>query len=478
MKILMASTEISPIARTGGLGDVLETFPLELQKRKHDVIVAVPYYRIIRENPDLKIRSTGVQISVQVGGKRLDAEVLETRAPNGIQLFLIRRDEYFDRSGFYGSEGRDYDDNAERFIYFQKAVIELARRVSPRPEIIHAHDWQTALIPVFVKQRRLSFKTVLTIHNVAHQGSFWGMDFELTNLPGDYFGPKGAEFYGNLNFLKGGIVCADAITTVSERYARDIQTPEYGAGLDVVLRENKERLTGILNGADYSHWDPATDKLIPKKYSPEDLDGKEKCRDALLKTFKLDKHPKGPVYAMVTRIAEQKGFDVLLPLLDRLLSEDVRLVILGEGDPNYERELRVARKKHKGRFAFDTEYDDETAHLIEAGADITLIPSKFEPCGLTAMYSLKYGTIPIVRASGGLHQIVQDNDPTTGSGNGFVFFDYTTEAFWDAIRRARKLFKDKSEWKALMRRAMESNFSWQAAAEKYERLYEFLTEKT
>jgi starch synthase len=472
----MASTEMSPIARTGGLGDVLESFPAELQKRDHDVTVALPYYRCIRENPKLKIRSTGVQINVQVGGKRLDAEVLETRAPNGVQVFLVRRDEYFDRSGFYGADGRAYDDNAERFIYFQKAVIELARRVSPPPEILHCHDWQTALIPVFAKQRKLPFKTVLTIHNIAHQGSFWGMDFGLTNLPGDYFGPKGVEFYGNMNFLKGGIVCADAITTVSERYARDIQTPEYGAGLDAVLRENKDRLTGILNGADYTQWDPATDKRISKRYSPDSLAGKSKCRDALLRAFKLDKNPKGPVYAMVTRLAEQKGFDVLLPLLDRLLSEDVRLVILGEGDPAYERELRVARKKHKGRFAFETEFTDKSAHLIQAGADVTLIPSKFEPCGLSAMYSLKYGTIPIARDSGGLHQIVQDYDPTTGSGNGFVFFDYSVASFWDAIRRARKLFRSKEEWSTLMRRAMQSDFSWDAAAEKYERLYEFLSE--
>ncbi len=474
MKILMASTEMSPIARSGGLGDVIETLPVELRNRDLEVIVALPYYRCIRENPDLQIRTTGVQITVQVGGKRLDAEVLETRSRNNVQIFLIRRDEYFDRSHLYGTDGRAYDDNAERFIYFQKAVVELARRLSPPPDIIHSHDWQTALIPVFVKQRGLPFKTVLTIHNIVYQGSFWAADFGLTNLPGDWFGPKGVEFFGALNFMKGGIVCADMITTVSERYAHDIQQPEYGAGLQTVLEENKDRLTGILNGADYSLWNPETDKLLPKKYGPDSLDGKVKCRDALLKAFKLEKQPKGPVFGMVTRLAEQKGFDVLLPLVDRLLSDDVRLIILGEGDADYERELRVARKKHKGRMALEIEFDDAAAHLITAGSDIVLMPSHFEPCGLSAMYSLKYGSVPIARASGGLYQIVQDYDPTTGTGNGFVFFDYSTEAFWDTIRRARRVFKNEKEWRALMRRGIATDFSWEAAAEEYERVYKFL----
>jgi len=478
MKILMASSEMAPLARSGGLGDVLETLPAELQKRGHEVSVVLPYYRSIRETRGLKIKSTGVQMTVQVGSKRLDAEILECMAPNGVQVFLVRRDEYFDRSGFYGSDGRAYEDNAERFVYFSKAVVELARRMKPAPDIIHVHDWQTALVPVFIHEYGLPFQTVLTMHNVVYQGAFWGIDFGLTNLPGSYFSEKGVEFYGNVNFLKGGILFADAVTTVSERYAREIQTPEYGAGLDQVLREQSGKLSGILNGADSTIWNPSTDKWIPKKYRPSAMGGKKTCREALLSKFNLAPNPTGPVFAMVTRLAEQKGFDILFPLLDRLLADDVRLVILGEGDPAYERELLVAQKKHRDQFAFKRDFDDSLAHLIEAGADITLIPSHFEPCGLSAMYSLKYGTIPVARACGGLFQIIQNYDPTTGEGNGFLFYDYSPEALWDAIGNAKKVFSDAQTWKTLVQRAMTSDFSWSAAAEKYEKVYGQLVESS
>lgn len=470
----MATTEMEPLARTGGLGDVLHVLPAELARRGHEVSVVIPYYRSIRENRSLKIKSTGVAMTVQVGSKRLDAEIFQTVVPNGVQVFLVRRDEYFDRSGIYGADGRAYEDNVERFIYFSKAVVELARRITPAPDIVHAHDWQTALVPVYIKEYELPFQTVLTLHNLAYQGSYWGIDFGLTNLPGNYFTASGVEFHGNLNFLKGGILFADAITTVSEMYAREIQTPEYGCGLDGVLRQNAGKLTGILNGAEYTTWDPATDKLIPRKFKPSSLGGKKTCREKLIEEFRLEKNPRGPVFAMITRLAEQKGFDILLPLLDRLLADDVRLVILGEGDSDYERALSLATKKHKTRFAFRKEFDESIAHLIEAGADIALLPSHFEPCGLSAMYSLKYGTIPLARASGGLHQIIQDYDPTTGLGNGFLFFDYSSEALWDTIGRGKKSFANKEAWHALMQRAMECDFSWPAAAAEYEKVYERL----
>lgn len=477
MKILMASSEMAPLARSGGLGDVLEALPAELQKRGHEVSVALPFYRSIREagaTRGFRVKNTGVQMTIQVGSKRLEAEILECIAPNGVQVFLVHRDEYFDRSGFYGADGRAYEDNAERFIYFSKAVVELARRMNPAPDLLHVHDWQTALVPAFVREYGLPFRTVLTLHNVAYQGSFWGIDFGLTNLPGSYFTERGVEFYGNVNFLKGGIVFADALTTVSERYAREIQTPEFGCGLDRVLRDQSQKLTGILNGADSTLWNPATDKWIPKKYKPGTMSGKKTCRDALLAKFGLAPNPRGPVLVMVTRLAEQKGFDILLPLLDRLFADDVRLVVLGEGDANYERELLIAQKKHREQFAFRRDFDDPAAHLIEAGADIALIPSHFEPCGLSAMYSLKYGTIPVARACGGLHQIIQDYDPTTGEGNGFLFFDYSSEALWDSIGRAKKFFADAQIWRALVQHAMAADFSWTAAASKYEEIYKSL----
>ncbi len=477
MKILMAGTEMAPLARTGGLGDVLEALPAELQRRGHEVSVVLPLYRSIRENPALSLRNTGVEVTLRVGSKRMEAEVFECTAPNGVQVFFVRRDEYFDRTGIYGSEeGRSYDDNAERFIAFSRAVVELACHIDPAPDVLHANDWQTALIPVFVRERGLPFGTVLTIHNLAYQGSFWGIDFGLTNLPGSYFSEQGLEFHGQVNFLKGGILYADAVTTVSERYARDIQTPEFGCGLDGVLRAQAGKITGILNGADYTLWDPAKDKAIAARYwasSPERLAGKRACRDALLAELDLRPNPRGPVFAMVSRLAEQKGIDLLAPLLDRLLADDVRLVVLGEGESRFERELLLAARRHPGRFAFRQAFDDALAHRIDAGADVMLIPSRFEPCGLTAMYALRYGAVPVVRACGGLHQIVRDDDPASGGeGNGFVFYRESPEAFWDAIGRARKLFADREAWTALMRRAMAADFSWSVAAQRYEQVYE------
>lgn len=477
MKILMASTELAPLARTGGLGDVVEALAGELQKRGHEVSVALPLYRSVREDKSLAIKSTGVDVKVSVGSKRLDAEIFEATTPNGVQVFLVRRDEYFDRSGVYGADGHTYDDNAERFIYFSKAVVELARHMAPAPDILHAHDWQAALVPAFVKERGLPFGTVLTIHNLAYQGSFWGVDFGLTNLPGHYFSQNGLEFHGRINFLKGGIVFADKVTTVSERYCRDIQTPESGCGLDGVLRANAHKLVGILNGADYTIWNPATDKAIPATYTPENLAGKACCRKALLEELGLAPDPRGPVFGMISRLAQQKGLDLLIPLFDRLLSDDIRLVILGEGDEPFERELMVAARKYPGRFVFKKGFDDALAHRIDAGADVMLIPSHFEPCGQTAMYTLKYGTLPLARITGGLHQIVQDYDPTASAGNGFVFFDETVEALWDAIGRVKKVFADKPAWEALIRRAMASDFSWPAAAESYEKVYRGLAHR-
>ncbi|RYD45961.1 MAG: glycogen synthase GlgA, partial [Verrucomicrobiaceae bacterium] len=460
--------EMDPLARTGGLGDVIEAMPAALRERGHEVSVVLPCYRGIRESKDFVVRSTGVEIPIQVGSKRVQAEILECVAPNGVQIFLVRQDEYFDRTGIYGTEGHGFDDNAERYIFFSKAVVELARRVLPPPQILHVHDWQTALVPVLVKERRLPFKTVLTIHNLAYQGSFWAYDFGLTNLPGDYFTAKGVEFYGSMNLLKGGILHADAVTTVSERYAREILSPEYGAGLDVVLRENSGKLTGILNGADYSVWNPESDRLIPQNYSAETLAGKKACRAALLAELELAANPNGPVFSIVSRLASQKGIDLLLPVIDRLLADDVRLIVLGEGDLEFERELTIASRRHGDRFAYRKDMDTRLSHLIEAGSDITLIPSHYEPCGLTAMYGLRYGTLPIARATGGLHEIIQDYDQTTDRGTGFLFFDPTPEAFWDAILRAKRLYQDEAQWHSIMRRAMHQDFSWPRAVERYE----------
>lgn len=472
MKILMITPEGPPLARATALVDVLEALPRELKVRGHEIGIVLPYYREIRENAEVSHKDTGVTVDVRVGSRTCVAEFLAGRTTGGVQLFYVRCDEFFDRAGIYGEHGETYEDNSARFIFFSKAALELARRLTPSPEILHVHDWATALVPVLVREAQMPFRTVLTIHHLAEQGSFWGLDFSLTNLPERCFGMRGLEFFGRLNLLKGGILYADEITTVSERYRRGILTPEGGCGLDLVLRENADRLVGILNGADYRRWNPETDPLLPKVYSASRLEGKGACRDILLNELALELGPAGPVFGMLSRLVPEKGFDLLMPVLDRLLSDDVRLIILGEGDPAYEAALAVAARKYRTKFAYRRSYDERLAHLIEAGTDITLIPSQIEPSGLSAMYSLKYGALPVARATGGIQEIIQDYDPTDDSGHGFLCYWNSPDAFWDSVKRARGIFcGDSGTWQRLVARAMSREFSWELAAEKYESVY-------
>jgi len=475
MRILMISAEGPPLARATALVDVLEALPRELRARQHEVAIAMPFYREIRENGGFSTRETGITVDVQLGDKNYVAEFVEGRTAGGVQTFFVRNDEFFDRAGVYGEHGTSYEDNAARFIFFNKAALELARRMTPTPQILHVHDWAAALVPVLARHRQLPFATVLTIHHLAEQGSFWGLDFDLTNLPERYFKPRGVEFFGRLNLLKGGIVFADKITTVSERYRREMLNPDGGSELDIVLREHAHRLVSILNGADYERWNPETDSVLPQPFRAGDLQGKAVCRDLLLDALALAPEPAGPVFGMVTRLVPEKGFDLLMPLLDRLLSDDVRLIILGEGDPGYETALAIAARKYPSRFAYRRTYDEGLAHLIEAGADVTLIPSRIEPSGLSAMYSLKYGALPVARATGGIQEIIEDYDPTIDAGFGFLCYEKTPDAFWDSIKRARELFHDKPTWTALMERAMSRDFSWSEAAARYEGLYTELT---
>jgi starch synthase len=471
MRILMISAEGPPLERAGALVDVMDALPHELRERGHEVAVAMPFYREIRENTAFKEEDTGVTVDVRVGEKTYIAEYLQGRSASGVQLFFIRCDTFFDREGIYGEHGVPYEDNSERFIFFSKAAVELARRLTPPPQILHIHDWPAALVPVYVQAHRLPFSTVLTIHHLAEQGSFWGLDFRLTNLHERFFTLRGVEFFGKLNFLKAGILFADKITTVSERYKREIQTVEYGCGLEGVLRENAFKLTAILHGADYARWDPETDALLPARYGLNSMLEKQICRDDLLADLGLAPEPAGPVFGMVTRVVEEKGFEILVPLLDRLLADDVRLIILGEGDPGYETALAVASRKFPMKFAYRKEYHERLAHLIEAGTDVTLIPSRFEPAGLSAMYSLRYGALPVARATGGIQEIIEDYDPAANSGYGFLCYRYSSDAFWDAIKRAREVFRQRDVWTGLMERAMERNFSWAESAQRYEELY-------
>lgn len=475
MRILMISAEGPPLTRATALVDVLEALPREMRARGHEVGYVLPFYRQIRENVLVEARNTGITADVRLGAKTYLAEFLEGRTAGGVQTFFVRCDEFFDRAEIYGEHGENYEDNAARFIFFSKAALELARRLTPSPEVLHVHDWAAALVPVLVREHQFPFRTVLTIHHLAEQGSFWGLDFALTNLPERYFMPRALEYFGRLNLLKGGILFADAVTTVSEHYKREMQTPQYGCGLDPVVRENAHRIRAILNGADYARWDPQSDESLPIAYGPGQLDGKLACRDLLLRALDLAPGPRGPVFAMVTRLVVEKGFDALMPVLDRLLADDVRLIILGEGDLVYETALAVAARKYPSRLAYSRAYDETLAHLIEAGADITLIPSRFEPSGLNAMYSLKYGALPVARATGGIHEIIEDYDPVTDSGFGFLYYRPSSEALWDAIGRAKEIFQNRAVWSQLIERAMEQNFSWERAAASYEELYRQVT---
>jgi starch synthase len=467
----MISAEGPPLQRAGALIDVMDALPNALRARGHEVSVVIPFYREIKENRAFKKKNSGITVDVQIGDKIHLARYLEGRSASGVQLFLIRCDEFFDRPGIYGERGKPYEDNAARFVFFCKAALELARRLTPQLQILHVHDWPAALMPVFVHAQGLPFNTVLTIHHVADQGSFWGLDFPLTNLPERFFSLTGVEFFGRLNFLKGGILYADRITTVSEHYRREILTRDGGCGLDVVLRENAHRLSAILDGADYTRWNPASDRLLPARYEAKRLGGKRTCREALLQEMKLASAPSGPVFGMVTRVVQEKGFEILVPLFDRLLWDDVRLIILGEGDPAYETALALAARKFPNRFAYQKDYDERLAHLIQGGMDISLIPSRFEPAALGAMYNLKYGALPVARVTGGIQEIIEDYDPTTDSGYGFLCYQYSSDAFWDSIKRASQIFRDQPVWTKLMKRAMARNFSWDASAEHYEALY-------
>ncbi|HEY4272630.1 MAG TPA: glycogen synthase [Candidatus Udaeobacter sp.] len=478
MRILMVSAEGPPLQRTGALVDVLAALPRALRARGHEVSVVLPFYREVKENRAFKKRDSGITVDIQLGDNTYVARYIEARSESGVQLFFIRCDEFFDRPGIYAEHGKPYEDNAARFIFFCKAALELARRLTPQVEILHVHDWAAALVPVFAQAQGLPFNTVLTIHHIADQGSFWGLDFQLTNLPERFFTLAGVEFFGRLNFLKGGILYADRITTVSEHYRREILTPDGGCGLDVVLRENAHRLSAILDGADYTRWNPSLDRLLPARYDARRLRGKQVCREALLQQLNLAPAPTGPVFGMITRVVQEKGFEILVPLLDRLLWDDVRLIILGEGDPAYETALALAARKFPTRFAYHKNYDESLAHLIEAGMDISLIPSRFEPAALNAMYNLKYGSLPVTRVTGGIQEIIEDYDPTTDSGYGFLCYEYSSDAFWDAVKRARQIFRDQRLWTKLMKRAMARNFSWEVSAQRYEALYSELVGAT
>jgi starch synthase len=478
MRVLMAASEAVPYAKTGGLADVVGTLPRALKRRGVDVAVALPAYRSI--TPDrFALRPTGWTLQVPVSKQTVSAEVLRTELEPGLPVYLIRADQYFARTGLYGTADGDYLDNAERFAFFGRAIPALLQHLGA-PDVLHCHDWQTALAPVFLRADPERYpdlarvRTVLTVHNLGYQGVFWHFDWHLLNIDWRYFTADWLEFYGKINYLKGGLVCADAITTVSPTYAEEIQTPEFGCGLDGVLVARRQALSGILNGTDYDEWDPRHDPHIAAAYGGDDLAGKAACKADLQATMGLPVQPGVPVLGMISRLTEQKGVDLLAEIAPRLLRKHLQLVVLGSGEAAYQQLLLGLAHKHKTRLAVRIAFDNALAHKIEAGSDVFLMPSRYEPCGLNQMYSLRYGTLPVVRATGGLQDSIVDIAADGANGTGFKFTDYTGAAFLGCIERGLRAYRQPARWSVFVRNAMRADFSWERSAAVYAALYERL----
>lgn len=480
MKILMAASEMTPYIKTGGLGDVLGALPKTLAARGHKVAVCLPYYRSLTV-PVADVRAFPEDISISVGDRTFSARVYEVRQrKNKVNVWLIRCDQLFGRDSLYvdPATGADYADNDERFIFFSRAIFEAASQAVFPPDILHVHDWQTALAPVYMKElhkSRLMYaetKSVLTIHNLAHQGTFPPDRYPLTGLDPDLLRPgEPFEFYGRVNFLKAGIVYADKITTVSPRYAREITTEPFGAGLHGVLRSRVDDLVGVLNGVDYTVWSPSRDRRIPYRYHINNLGGKRKTRVELMNILGLPIREGVPLIGVISRLAHQKGFDLIAAAAERMFEMDVQVVVLGVGEERYHRLFETLQQRYPDKLKCFFRLDEDLAHLIEAGADIFLMPSLFEPCGLNQIYSLKYGTVPLVHSVGGLADTIAPFNPETGEGNGFAFDEPTPEALLETLRQAVDIFSKKRIWTRLMKNGMQQDYSWAGVVGKYEELY-------
>lgn len=470
----MAASEAVPFAKTGGLADVAGTLPQALGKLGHDVRLIIPYYGCIKK-AGLPVTDTGVSISASISNRAVSARIFQSSLNGGNTVYLVEKDAYYDRPELYGAADGDYQDNAERFCFFSKAVLAITKRLDLRPDVIHCHDWQTGLVsPLFALFEKSELKntvTVFTIHNIAYQGLFWHHDMHLTSLPWSEFTPEGIEFYGKINLLKSGIVYSDAVTTVSRRYSEEIQTKEFGYGLEGVLAKRRTALYGILNGADYSQWNPETDPSIAKNYDRYNLAGKLLCKEDLLACYGLTTGSNAPLIGMVGRMADQKGYDLIAEALGPLMEMGAALVILGKGEEKYQRLFERLAAANRDRMGVKIAFDNALAHKIEAGADFFLMPSRYEPCGLNQIYSLRYGTAPIVRATGGLDDTVSSYDMKTLTGNGFKFEQYSTEALLEKVQEAIAVYGRSPHWRKIRENAMACDFSWTNSAREYERMY-------
>jgi starch synthase len=493
LNIVFATSEVTPFAKTGGLADVCGALPIDLHRAGHNVAVLMPAYRQVKAC-GLPIEPLGVKFDVPIGNRIVRGRLLRGSLPGSdVPIFFVEQDDYFDRPELYRQKGEDYKDNCERYVFFCRAVLEAIRLLHLQVDVIHCHDWQTSLIPAYLHIEYAhthgyeNVASLLTIHNLAYQGIFWHWDMLLTGLDWRYFNLHQMEFYGKLNLLKSGIVFANWLTTVSPTYAQEIQTEEFGCGLEGVLRQRSEQLTGIVNGVDYNVWNPATDPHLPpwpntgaNERANYDVSswqaGKAANKAALQRELGLPESPSTPIIAQVGRLADQKGWDLVLEVLRRWSTEmDVQWVILGTGEPYYHEVLGQLSREFPNRIAARLEFNDPLAHRIEAGADIFLMPSRYEPCGLNQLYSLRYGTVPVVRATGGLVDTVTETSPETlarGTATGFSFEAQNGSVLEATLRRAVETYwQNAATWRQLVETGMRQDWSWTASAEQYVEAY-------
>ena len=473
MRILMVASEATPWAKTGGLADVLGALPRALARLGHSVDVVMPRYRGITAGTP-----TG-RLTIALGGRVADAPVFAHEA-EGVRTLFVDQPEYFDRPSLYGEGNRDYDDNPERFAFLARAALDWAGAAAQKYHVVHAHDWQTGLVPVMLATTFRSHAalagtpTVFTIHNLAYQGIFPADWLPALGLGWDLMRVDALEFWGRISYLKGGITFSRLITTVSPRYASEIQTPEFGSGLDGILRLRARDLVGILNGIDYDQWDPERDVYLPEPYSASNLRGKQAAKRAVLEACGIpatEGTMARPLVGMVSRMVDQKGFDLVAAAAGELPRLDATFVVLGTGESRYEDLWRAMASRYPDRIGARIGFDEGLAHLIEGGADIFLMPSRFEPCGLNQMYSLRYGTVPVVRATGGLYDTVRNYDPRTGEGTGFTFDEYSPGAMVGTLEWALSIYQDRETWRRIQQAGMREDNSWDASARKYVEVY-------
>ncbi len=487
MNVMIVSSEAVPYAKTGGLADVAGALPQYLTRTGIHASLVMPLYQRVPQC-GVKLLKLEPTIKVPIGDKVFTGSIFQgTMADGKTPVYFLEQKQLFDRPGLYGDPktNKDYPDNCTRFIFYCRGTLELIKALGLKVDVLHANDWQTGLLPVYLKTVYASdpavkdIATLYTVHNLAYQGLFWHWDMPLTGLPWDFFNWTELEFYGKLNFMKAGLVFADAISTVSKQYAKEIQTEEYGCGLEGVLTQRRDSLFGVVNGVDYNVWNPAVDSLIPAKYSPEDLSGKAKCKAQLQREQKLPARPDVPLLGLISRLVDQKGFDLLAEIMDDLMAIDLQVVILGTGEPKYHTLLEDMARKYPGKLALNVKFDNTLAHLIEAGSDLYLMPSQYEPCGLNQIYSLKYGSVPVVRETGGLKDTivnVADESVRNGTATGFSFRVYKSAALLEAVKRALALYSRKAAWGQIVINGMKQDWSWERAAGEYRSLFDWTRE--